>query len=231
MTAREYDVIVSAGDWCAPAHNIRRVFGRERAYPFDWWVSPYKSFIKLLDENFVNLLISDNLVLTEGNASVRCNYYGILHHHDFTRDREDKILPDFKKELPKVIAKTRALIARLYTDVEGRDALFVRSSLWDGDGRYQQGSELRDRAIRLWTALNNRYSQAGRLDLLVLAPLPSEEIPLDAGTLIIRSLHERIGNHFFWNENYAHVFRELNVVMRPGYDWLSPTKGTCGVAF
>jgi hypothetical protein len=217
MTSREYDSIVSAGAWCAPAHNIRRVFGRDRAYPFDWWVSPYKSFITLLDENFANLLNPENLILTEGNASVRCNYYGILHHHDFRRNEEDKVTSNFMAELPNVIAKTRALINRLYADVEGRDVLFVRSSLWDGDGKYQQGSELRDRAIALWTALANCYSHARRLDLLVLAPLSPEEIPFRKGNIIIRTLGDRIGNDVFWEENYTNIFRELNVTMRNGH--------------
>jgi len=218
MSSREYDLIVSAGDWCGPAHNIRRVFGRERAYPFDWWVSPYKSFLRLLDENFENLLVPGNLFLTDGNKSVKCSYYGILHHHDFTRNAEDKIIPNFMTELPHVIAKTRALINRLYADVEGRDVLFVRSSLWDGDGKYQQGSELRDPAKALWRALTNRYSHARVLDLLVLAPIPAEEISLEKGSLIFRSLGERIGNDFFWDQNYTKVFRELDLTMRQGLD-------------
>jgi hypothetical protein len=216
MTSREYDLIVSAGDWCGPAHNIRRVFGRERAYPFDWWVTPYRSFVKLLDEDFANLLIPGNLVLTEGNGSIKCNYYGILHHHDFTRDSEKKVISDFMKELPRVIAKTTALIHRLNAEVEGSDVLFVRSSLWDGDGKYQQGSDLRDRAMALWTALSNRYSHARLLDLLVLAPLLPEEIPLHQGNIIIRSLGERICNNFYWDENYTKVFRELHLEMRHG---------------
>lgn len=119
-------------------------------------------------------------------------------------------------ELPKVIAKTQALINRLSADVKDRDVLFVRTSLWDDDAKYQQGSELRDRAIALWTALANRYSHARRLDLLVLAPLSPEEIFFEAGNIIIRSLGERIGEHPFWDENYTNVFRELNLTMRNG---------------
>jgi len=35
-----YSAIVSLGGNCEVAHQLRRRFGGERAFPFDWWITP-----------------------------------------------------------------------------------------------------------------------------------------------------------------------------------------------
>jgi hypothetical protein len=213
--SREYDLIVSLGDNCAPAFNIRRVFGRERAYPFDWWVTPYYAMMRLLAENYAGLFQPEHLVRAHDDKTVLCRHYGLWHHHDFTKDADDRVLPGFLDEIPQARSKTKALLGRLFEDSAGRDVLFLRSSLIDGGERAADPALVRDRAVALWTALAGRYGLARRLDLLTLAPVTAEEIAMPQGRILIRDLGERIGDSVFWDDNYTALFQALGLSLKP----------------
>ncbi|WBO60420.1 MULTISPECIES: DUF1796 family putative cysteine peptidase [unclassified Acidocella] len=208
----EYDLIVSIGDWCGPAHNIRRFFGVEESYPFDWWITPYEATIKLLNSNFEGMLNPANLVI-EDNSTVRCTTYGLLHHHDFERDDNDLIKPDIDQQINHVYAKTYRRIQRLLDNTKDKEVLFVRSNLWN-EGVCAEGEELRARVDVFYDALLMRYSHCRRLDLLVLAPLEPEIISRPTGRVIVRPLGERIGSAFFWDDNYDAVFNSLGIKLK-----------------
>lgn len=223
MTREPYEIIASLGDWCAPAANIRRRFGITAAMPFDWWVSPYNATMKLLEEKFANLLILNNLEITNSpekeRNSVRCNYYGILHHHDFQRDKDDSIVPDIASQLPDVINKTKFILSRFFQSFEGKRALFIRNSLY-GDLWYPERGlpfiyptreEQIVLATKLHTVLRNLLSPR-QLDIVVLSNIEQGTThPREGGSVIFESLGDRIGESFFWNENYDKLFDRLGI--------------------
>ncbi len=215
-----YEIIASIGDWCAPAANIRRRFGISEAMPFDWWVSPYNATVKLLEERFANLLRSENLEVINERSSVRCNYYGILHHHDFSRDEHGQIVPDIVPETEKVAAKFKYIIDRFHRSFKGKRALFIRNNL--AGELWAPGSEPHptiplqiERATKLHTLIRNQLLPR-QLDLIVLGDVePGTTLELDGGSVIFENLGQRIKEVGFWDENYDLLFERLGIELRP----------------
>ncbi len=46
------DLLFSLGPNCKNTWNLRNYFGFERAYPFDWWTTPAKSMLQMIEEGF-----------------------------------------------------------------------------------------------------------------------------------------------------------------------------------
>jgi FkbM family methyltransferase len=223
MALEPYEIIASLGDWCGPAANIRRRFGVTEAMPFDWWVSPYNATIKLLEENFANLLQLDNLEITNSpeseRNSVRCNYYGMLHHHDFNRDDENKITPDIASQLPNILNKNKFIIDRFRGSFDGKRALFIRNDLVDDLWYPEHGlpflhptlEEQINRATRLHALIRNLLSPR-QLDIVILSNISHHiMLSLDGGSVIFEVLGERIGESTFWDQNYDLLFDRLGI--------------------
>ena len=94
MKKRQYQKIVSLGSNCEITWNIRSYFGIEEAYPFDWWMTPYHSLLKILDNNFEGLFDEQNIRIATDKLTVVDKKYNILYHHDFERDEEGLIIAD-----------------------------------------------------------------------------------------------------------------------------------------
>jgi hypothetical protein len=205
-----YDLIVSLGGRCAPAANIRRRFHVNIAMPFDWWVSPYRSTIKLLEEQFSNLLRSENLEIIQGESeSVRCNHYGILHHHDFIRDTKLHIVPDINSQLPHLVEKYRFITDRFLRAFEGKRALFIRSGLYGDTLSPPTAEENYDRAITLHSMIRRNLSPS-HVDIVVLSNVPSgTTLSLEGGNIIFEQLGDKIGDHVFCDANYDLLFERL----------------------
>jgi len=225
MAREPYDLIVSLGDWCAPAANIRRRFGTTEAMPFDWWITPYNALIQLLEEKFENVLKRENLeILAQGgrpNDTVRCNHYHMLHHHDFTRDAEHRILPDIDGQLPSVIEKTRYIVERFYRSFEGKRVLLVRNGLygdlWEPESGlpFQQpdAEQQAERATRLYNLLVDCL-RPGHLDLVILSNLPvGTRLPFECGEVIFEQVGERRGDFAFFDLNFDDIFDRLGISM------------------
>ncbi len=124
----KFDRIISLGCNCELALNIRDYFGIERAYPFDWWITPFQALWKLLEGRFHNLLNINNLEVSSDLLTVRDKYYNLLYHHDFKRTEDDKIIPDsIDQQLSLVKQKYDMLIHRFFNDLQNKRVLFIRN--------------------------------------------------------------------------------------------------------
>ena len=121
------DRVVSLGANCEAVCNIRSYYRSERAFPFDWWITPYNALIALLKSRFEGLLDPHNLVVTDDMRSVRCNRFNILHHHDFLRDKDGKIVIDIEPQIQSLREKYKFLIDRFYQECQTGRTLFVRN--------------------------------------------------------------------------------------------------------
>ncbi len=123
--------IVSLGSRCAVAHNLRRYYNFNTAYPFDWWITPLRGVIGYLERPDIDFLYSaDELVLAEGSATVKHRSLYIELHHEFPRaggQHSSPVVPDFLAWCEAPSARTRRLTERLLQldDPETR-ILFVR---------------------------------------------------------------------------------------------------------
>lgn len=215
-----YDLIASAGDWCGPAHNIRRRFAQTRSYPFDWWITPFDATMKLLAEDFQGMAQLENLQIVLANMSVYCNRYGLLHHHDFVRDPEtQQIVPELAPQLEKLQQQITRRVNRLKQDVIGRRVLFVRSGLRNMHFEVENNVETvypaddpKERSLSLYDALANRFAGFYRMDLLVLEPTGSFNISTQSGEILGRAINQSVaGGEFFFDSSYGEIFESLHI--------------------
>jgi len=126
--AGKFDKIISLGCNCELTWNIRKHFGIERAYPLDWWITPFQALWKLLENRFHDLFNISNLEVSQDLLTVRDTYYNLLYHHDFKRTEDDKIIDDgLDQQVPLLKQKYDMLIERFFKDPENKRVLFVRN--------------------------------------------------------------------------------------------------------
>jgi hypothetical protein len=83
--------VVSLGGQCETAYNLRRYFDFSTAYPFDWWVSPLSTVIRLLRDFDIDALYDTRRL--EGTAdfgTVIHRDYDLQLHHEFPRDNANR---------------------------------------------------------------------------------------------------------------------------------------------
>jgi hypothetical protein len=112
------DLIFSLGPNCRNTWNLRAHFGFDRAYPFDWWITPAKSMLRLLDRSKPFAATREDLVIAKdgGMDTVYNRRLNLLHHHDFDRDGP-RVRPLTDEGIEKLNGKYRMLFDRLWTDV------------------------------------------------------------------------------------------------------------------
>ncbi len=123
-----FDKIISLGCNCEVTWNIRNHFGIECAYPLDWWITPYQSLRKLLENRFHDLFNIKNLEVSQDLLTVKDTYYNLLYHHDFKRTEDDKIIEDsIDQQVPLLQQKYDMLIERFFNDPKDKRVLFIRN--------------------------------------------------------------------------------------------------------
>jgi hypothetical protein len=155
--------IVSLGYRCRTARRLRDHFGFETAYPFDWWISPLKALVRVLEEWDPDRLFDvEELRETRdanGIGEIKHVRYGVKFLHDFPR-RDGYIVEEWREHLPEVKSRTAHLMARFDAlDSPDRRILFCREYCKGED------SELHYRLMR--KALRRRLPLARRGFILV----------------------------------------------------------------
>ncbi len=126
--AEKFDRIISLGCNCELAWNIRKHFGIERAYPLDWWITPFQALEKLLNNRFHDLFNINNLEVSHDLLTVRDTHYNLLYHHDFKKTEDDKVIVDsMDQQIPLLKQKYDMLTERFFKDPENKRVLFVRN--------------------------------------------------------------------------------------------------------
>jgi hypothetical protein len=84
--------VVSLGGNCMATMEMRKFFGTEEANLFDWWITPAHALVRLIEDDFAELFARENLQIVGDGRSVANLRYGILHHHDFPRNEEERVV-------------------------------------------------------------------------------------------------------------------------------------------
>lgn len=127
-----YDHIVGLGHDCRLAYNLRRTFGFERAFPFDWWVTPLPSLVAFLHDPSIERLYDparlEPVMIDGAIFAIRNADYDIELHHEFPRDRKSAVVADWREHIGQARARSDYLLSRLLALPEGSRTLFVRST-------------------------------------------------------------------------------------------------------
>jgi len=121
--------VISLGPNCSPAMSLNYHKIRKEAYPFDWVVCSFDAMFKLLQTDFENYLLPENLILKpQAPFFVFDIYTNVQYNHDFPISNvDDKLYEDQWKDaggvgvvvsnfldyLPDVYAKYLRRINRL----------------------------------------------------------------------------------------------------------------------
>lgn len=109
-----FDLVFSAGPYCRLAFHIRRLFSQSEAFPFDWWLTPTSSFLRMIDPGYCFNLNTEQVFLAQSGQVVLNSNDLILHLHDFQRLPSGEIsLANIGNQLDKINAKYRFLFDRL----------------------------------------------------------------------------------------------------------------------
>jgi len=123
-----FDRIISLGCNCEVTWNLRSCFGFERAYPFDWWITPFQALRTLLENRFQDLFNIRNLEVSDDLLTVRDTHYNLLYHHDFRKTADDTVIVDLiEEQIPALRKKYSMLCERFLHDPRGKRVLFVRN--------------------------------------------------------------------------------------------------------
>ena len=109
-----FDLVFSAGPYCRLAFHIRRLFSQSEAFPFDWWLTPASSFLRMIDPGYYFNLSTEQIFLSLSGQVVLNSRDLILHLHDFERlPSGDISLANIESQLDAINEKYRFLFNRL----------------------------------------------------------------------------------------------------------------------
>ncbi|MGQ9369013.1 DUF1796 family putative cysteine peptidase [Azospirillum sp. ST 5-10] len=184
-----FDRIVSLGGNCAVAWHLRRHFGFDRAYPFDWWVTPFSAVLSCLRTEFSELF--KDIERSEDRKTVLCKRYGIRHHHDFPRGQDGLITDDWRNYISEAKEKYQKLCSRFFQHDAGDKILFVRQHGSISPNAADQRAS--GDAIDLLDILQQSFP-AALVSLLFVDPPKQDNVPDNV-------LLDRVINHGDLSEN------------------------------
>lgn len=128
-------LVISLGSWCRPAWQIRRYYGTEMAYPFDWNITSFDALMHVLDPQFdpqMQLQIEDCVV--NPLSSVTDMRTGWIHHHDLPAEAvggaTGSIAMDDSPEVLRLLrdtaSKSTHLFRRMREHCQANPVVFVR---------------------------------------------------------------------------------------------------------
>jgi hypothetical protein len=173
---RVFDHIVSLGHRCRVAYNLRRTFGFETAYPFDWWVTPLRGLSAFLHDPSVSRLYDPALLKPlageGGIRAIRNIHYGIRLDHDFPRGPDGRVCDDWRDHLDRPRSRTEHLVRRFMDLPAGSRALFVHAST-EVEGQ-RASDDYEALILGVHQRLGRMFPQVERSLLLIDPPVPLE---------------------------------------------------------
>jgi hypothetical protein len=150
----DFTDIVSLGYRCRLAERLRKHYGFDQAFPFDWWITPLRGGGDFLREWDAGVLYEPDLLVEEAGrhgeiAFIRNERYSIKLQHEFPRVGGVAIAPGWREHLAQARARTEHLMARFDAlDRTGRRILFVRELTAGEVGRPRPLARLREAVLQ-----------------------------------------------------------------------------------
>ena len=119
-----FEQVLSLGAWCQVTEQLKRLQLLTTHSPFDWLVTPYDSLLDVIADDGCRFAL--DVRPTEDRTSMSCSSYGLLYHHEFSRDDAGHVIIDDQH-----LMNTRAKLLHKMSMFDaacrsGRKTLFVR---------------------------------------------------------------------------------------------------------
>lgn len=137
------DRMISLGGRCEVAYQLRRIGTTERAYPFDWWITPLDALPRILSGGTSSLFEAAQIHKLPdygGRAGVYSHYARTVHLHEFAHG-EDGLALSIAEISERLGNKYEALYRRMIGEVAQGRTLFVRQFLDGHDPQSARGLE------------------------------------------------------------------------------------------
>lgn len=202
------DRIISLGALCEVAYQARRLSKSSRAYPFDWWDTPFAGLLRTFEAGSPEVFSPTHIAKLPTQAgslpAFYSNFSGTLHQHELPIG-ENLLALDEAEISRRLVPKYTALHARLVEDCSTGVTLFVRQRKPVHD---PEGAALAAIADELQKALS-AFSPDFRLLLLDYDPISPRPWLLQA----------RIQRHPDWtdlgsNRGWDEMFRSRGIACR-----------------
>ncbi|MEI9965318.1 MAG: DUF1796 family putative cysteine peptidase [Caulobacteraceae bacterium] len=144
--------VASLGRRCRTTHRLRRFFGFDTAFPFDWWITPLDGAVRFLRDWDLDRLY-DPARLREVRRRGRLAFiehadYAIRLQHEFPMDARETVLPGWGAAIPEARARTAHLMDKFdRLDRPDRRILFVRELAREEEGETALIADLREAAL------------------------------------------------------------------------------------
>ena len=145
--------IVSLGYRCRTTQRLREHYGFKTAFPFDWWITPLASAVRVLRDWDLDRLY-DPARLREVRRWGRTIYvehddYRIRLQHEFPMDEaRRRVLPGWQSHIAEARTRTGHLMNKFGAlDRKDRKVLFVRELRAGEEGRAGRLGELREAVL------------------------------------------------------------------------------------
>lgn len=216
------DRVVSLGALCEVAYQARRLSRSSRAYPFDWWDTPFVGLLRVLNAGAPAVFSPSHITKVPIKMGALPAFYSrfsdTVHQHEFARD-DDLYALDEAEISRRLVPKYVALHARLVGDCADGVTLFVRQRKPNHD---PEGAALSVMTEELHIALS---AFAADFRILLI-----DYDPIDARPWLMQAHVQRhsdwtdLGSERGWDE----MFRSLGIICRSsegafGFDDLSRT--------
>lgn len=218
------DRLVSLGALCEAAFQLRRLARSDRAYPFDWWITPLAGVVPVLEAGAGAVFAPEQIVKVadyDGTPALYSRLGRTVHLHEFPAGT-DILALDESQIAARLVPKYDALQERMVREAARGTTLFVRQCLPAHD---PQGEALEEAVDALIAALTH---VAGEPLLLLLDYEPVRPRP-GLITATVPAFRDRndLGSRRGWNQ----VFRTGGIAVgrkggRFGFDDLVETFAT-----
>lgn len=202
------DRVISLGALCEVAYQARRLSKSSRAYPFDWWDTPFSGLLRALETGSPEVFCVSHISKLPIDAGSLPAFYsslsGTVHQHEFPRG-ENFLALDEVEISQRLLPKYKALHARLISDCASGTTLFVRQRKPVND---PEGADLDAMISELQKALS---AFAPDFNLLLV-----DYDPIGAGPWLLQAHVQRhpdwtdLGSNRGWDE----MFRSLGIACR-----------------
>lgn len=205
-------IIISLGSDCHVATELRVHNLRNRAFPFDWNVTPLEGLFHVLEDDFAHFLDENYLIMRDDLNGVLNTYYGIDFRHDFPNRNplvppekqieyyepcempEYKIYENFLDFIGPVREKYNRRIQRFRDVVNGNNqVVFIR-----------HGDISKEQTVKLHSLIRSKFPN---LDFILVVCGQTDEMRTDWGYRGIRNFYAR-----YVFEDWGKIFKSLKLL-------------------